>query len=87
MKELMLVISTALSLIPQILALVKAIECPGSGPDKLALVLNFVHVAFDELAPELKKLIGGEKIISFTTKVVALIVAFLNKVGVFSKSS
>jgi hypothetical protein len=72
-------------LIPKIIEMVKAVELPGNGADKLAIIVNFVHTAFEELAPELLSVISGDKIKAFTVRVVGIIVGFLNKVGVFAK--
>lgn len=79
-------IQMALSIVPQIIALVKAVELPGNGPAKLAAVIEIVKAAYAMIPPELAQAIGIEKVEAFVTKVVSVVVALLNKAKVFESS-
>lgn len=87
MANLLKILQLALSLVPLVINLVKAIEMPGSGPDKAAAIVNIVRAALEIVPEELKGLIGLEKIEAFVQKVINIVVAFLNKTGVFEHSS
>ena len=66
--------------------IVRAIEVPGFGAEKLGLVTKVVAETFNLLPPDVKKQIGGDKIDTFVRKLIEYIVSFFNTVGVFSKS-
>jgi hypothetical protein len=75
----------AVALVPVIIETVKAIEVPGHGADKAATVVAVITAAFEELAPDVKATLGIDHIQAFTTRIIDIVVAFLNKVGVFNK--
>jgi len=75
----------ALNLIPAIKELITAIEVPGYGPDKLKAVVELTKAAFEIIPDDLKASIGLDKVETFVTKVVTILVQYLNAVGVFKK--
>jgi hypothetical protein len=87
MKTVLLVLQTALGIIPNVIDIIKAVEIPGNGAAKLATVTSIVIAAFEELAPEIKAMIGADKLASFAGKIVNIIVGFLNAVGILKKSA
>lgn len=86
MSSILLALQLALGLVPSIIDTVKAIETPGNGADKAATVINIVKTGISELAPDLQSKIGVDKLTSFVSKTIDIIVGFLNKVGVFKAS-
>lgn len=76
-------LTLALSIVPQIIALVKSLELPGNGPLKLETLLEIVKAAYAFIPAEVAKALGIEKLETFVTKVVSLVVALLNKAGIF----
>jgi hypothetical protein len=85
LKDTLVVLQLALQLLPTIMNIVRAIEVPGFGAEKLALITKTVTEAFNLLPPDVKKQIGGDKIDSFVKNLVSYIVTFFNAVGIFSK--
>ena len=83
MSTFITALKTMLALIPSILDIIKAIEVPGNGAAKLAAVTQIVLAAFEALPEEILKLIGGDKISAFISKIVSILVTFLNAIGVF----
>lgn len=66
---------------------VKAVEIPGNGAEKLAVVIELVKAAWEEVVPaEIKKVLGLEQIEKFVKVVVEIVVKFLNLTKVFTKS-
>lgn len=85
LKTALMVLQLAISLIPSIVELVKAVEIPGYGPDKFKLVVGAIRDAFDILPDDIKSQIGLNKVEDFAGKLVNRIVEFLNATGVFQK--
>lgn len=83
LKTSFIVVQLALSLIPDIIALVKAIETTGNGPLKLKAVIDFIKAAFDLTPDDVQKAIGMDRVEAFATKVIGIIVAYLNAIGLF----
>jgi hypothetical protein len=85
LKDTLVVIQIALGLLPTIMNIVKQIEVPGFGAEKLGLITKTVAEAFNLLPADVRKQIGGDKLEVFVKKVVEYIVTFFNVTGVFSK--
>lgn len=77
------ILKIALSMIPAVIDLVKAIEVPGNGQAKLKAAQEFILAAFELLPDDIMEIITKEKILSFATAIISAIVNFLNLVGVF----
>lgn len=77
----------ALALIPAIKELISAIEVPGHGPEKLKTVVELVKAAYEIIPDDLKAAIGLDRVEVFVTKVVTVLVAYLNAVGVFRRTN
>lgn len=73
----------ALALIPAIKELIAAIEVPGHGPEKLKTVVELVKECYAIIPDELKLAIGLDKVETFVTKVVTILVSYMNAVGLF----
>lgn len=86
MSNFILALRTALAIIPEIINIIKALEVPGFGAEKLAAVVKIVLAAVDALPEELQKIIDASKFGAFIEKVVSIIVSLLNAVGIFKKS-
>lgn len=86
-QTILVTIQIAISLVPHIIEVVKAVETPGFGPEKLALVVSTIKEAFNLLPSEVLQKIGADRLESFVVKVVGFVVTFLNKVGVFKTGS
>ena len=80
------ILQIALGIVPAVIDMVRAIEVPGNGQAKLKVIQDFIAAAFDMLPEDVKVLIGGEKLKSFATTVIGLVVSFLNLVGGFKKA-
>lgn len=76
-------LTIALSIVPMIIEMVKAVELPGNGPAKLATIIEIVKAAWGLIPEEAAKAIGLDKIEVFVTKVVNVVVLLLNAAGVF----
>jgi hypothetical protein len=87
MGNFILALRTLLQLVPTILELIKAVEVPGFGVEKLETVIGLVLAAFDVLPDEVRKLIPVDTVKLFITKAVAVIIAFYNAVGIFKRST
>ena len=79
-------ITLALGIVPAIIELVKAVEIPGRGADKAAVVIDLVKAAFELVPEELKNLVGLDKVELFVRRTIDVVVAFLNRVGIFQKT-
>lgn len=79
------IVTLLLSLVPQILSIIQAVEKPGNGADKAATVTQLVIAGFDVVPDDLKKEIGLDKVQGFVQKVIDIAVGFLNKIGAFKK--
>ena len=81
LKDVVLIVQTAISLLPNILALVTQLEAevsvPGFGAEKLGLIIATVKEAFALLPDNLQSKIGADKIEKFVTNVVGFIVAMV----------
>lgn len=73
----------ALNLIPAIKAIITEIETPGFGPEKLKTVIELVKASYEIIPDDLKAAIGLAKVETFVTKVVTILVAYLNATGLF----
>lgn len=82
-KKALAYIQLAIGIIPMIIELVKAVEIPGNGPAKLAAVVELVKAAYSLIPEDVAKALGIDKLETFVTKVVNIIVSFLNSTGVF----
>lgn len=86
MKQTLMILQLALGIIPQIVEIVKAVEVPGHGAEKLNLVGALVEQAFTTLPSDIQEAIGATKIGNYARQIVGLIVPFLNITGVFTKA-
>jgi hypothetical protein len=77
----------ALGIVPQIVEVVKAIEVPGRGTEKLGVITALLQAAFDVLPDGLKAQIEANKIASFAVTVTRIVVDYLNATGVFARSA
>ena len=84
--EAITILKIALSLVPQALDIVKAVETPGNGAAKAQTVGALIAAAFDLLPPDVGKLIGADKLKTFTQSIIGTLVGFLNLVGAFKKT-
>jgi hypothetical protein len=83
-------ISTAqflLGIIPHIISIAQAIETPGNGTDKAATVVQLVVTAVESLPAALASKLHLQSIEAFANKVLTIVVAFFNKVGLFQHST
>jgi len=87
MSNIIQALRVALSVIPEVINIIKAVELPGSGADKAAAVLQIVTAAFQTLPADVASAIGLDKVQAFASKVIDIVVGFLNKVGVFKKTA
>lgn len=87
MSNFILALRTALAIIPEIINIIKALEVPGFGAEKLQAVIAIVLEAVGAMPEELKALLDASKFGSFVSKIVSIVVTFLNAVGVFKKST
>ncbi len=87
MQNILNVFRLAMALVPLIVETVKAVEIPGNGADKSAAVLQIVLAGLDGIAPDLAQLFGIDKLTSFINKVINIVVALLNKAGIFNTST
>lgn len=85
-KNTLATLQIAIGLLPVIIDAVKAVEMPGWGPEKLALVVTTVKEGFNVLPQDVLTKIGADKLEGFVSKVVGYVVSFLNKVGAFKNS-
>lgn len=85
MSKYLNVVTLLLSLVPQIIAMVKAIELPGNGADKAAAVISIVKETLTVLPEDLRKLIGADKVEGWLSTIISIVVNFLNKTGYFPK--
>lgn len=86
MGNLLLALRTALAIIPQVIECIKAIEVPGNGAAKAAVIIKIIDAAFDLLPEEVKKVLDMSRVGQYAQKVVDLIVTFLNATGYFKHS-
>lgn len=82
-QQAIVYLKLGLAIVPEIIDLIKKIELPGNGPDKLALLLQIVGEAWELVPEELRKVLGLATVQRFVEKVTGYIVIFLNKFGVF----
>ena len=87
MKQTLQAIQLAMALVPAILDAIRAIEIPGNGADKASAVVQIVLAALDSLAPDLAAAVGLDKVTAFIHKAIDILVAFLNKVGIFKTTA
>ena len=87
MKSIIQAVQLALALIPQIIELIKSIELPGNGAAKAKVIIELVKAALELVPDDLVKLLGAEKVVAFVQRVIDIIIAFLNSVGLFRKSA
>ncbi|HEY6331738.1 MAG TPA: hypothetical protein VI756_20595 [Blastocatellia bacterium] len=83
-------ISTAqflLGIIPHIISIAEAIETPGNGTDKAATVVQLVVAAVQSLPESLASKLHLQSIEAFANKVLTIVVAFFNKVGLFQHTT
>ena len=85
MNNILLALRTALAIIPEVIAAIKAIEVPGNGAAKAAVVVQIIIEAFNLLPEEVLAAINLSKVAGFAQKVISIVVGFLNAVGVFKK--
>ena len=85
MGNIIKIIQLALAIIPGIIELVKAIELPGNGADKAAVVLALAKAALELVPDDLAKLIGLDKVEGFIGRVIDIVVGFMNTIGAFKK--
>lgn len=79
-------IKTGLSLLPLIVELIKAIELPGNGEEKKQTVISLALEAIKGLAPDLLKDLDLDKLRSYLSAAIDIIVALFNRTGIFKKS-
>lgn len=79
------VLQIAIGLIPTIIPLVKSIETPGFGEEKLQVIKTSVIASLKLLPDDVQAEIKADKIEAFTETVVNTIVSFLNITGAFKK--
>lgn len=84
-RKVLMYLQLALGLVPQIIELVKAVELPGNGPQKLATVIEIVKAAWELIPEEIAQVIGLAKVEAFVAKVVPIIVMLFNAAGIFKK--
>lgn len=84
-KKVLGYLQLAIGLVPQIIELVKAVELPGNGAQKLATVIEIVKAAWQLIPDELGHAVGLDKVEAFVAKIVPVIVQLLNAAGVFRK--
>ena len=87
MANFLLALKTALAVIPEVIAIIKAIESPGGGPQKLSAVVQIVMEALGALPDELKGLINASTFGKYVEKVVGIVVTLFNSLGIFSKKA
>jgi hypothetical protein len=85
LKKALLYVQLAIGLIPSIVDLVKQFELPGNGPAKAQAVLEIVKATWLIVPEEVQKQLGLDKLEAFVTKVVPVIVTYLNAFGIFKK--
>ena len=85
-KKALAQMQLTLGLIPDIIALVKSVEIPGNGPEKLSVVTDLIALCWDMIPDAVKQAIGLQKVEDFVVKVVNRVVEFLTKAGVFKTS-
>lgn len=85
MKNALLVLQLALGLVPSVLAVIQAVEVPGSGAAKLETVSGIILAAFELLPEDIRRQIGADKILPFAKQVISLLVTLLNVTGQFKK--
>lgn len=85
LKDTLVVLQLVMSLLPTIMNVVRQIEVPGYGSEKLGLITKTIAAGIELLPVDVKKQIGVDKVEAFAKKVVEYIVSFFNTVGVFGK--
>ena len=70
------------ALVPQIIDIIRAIEIPGNGADKLALVKDIIRAIIETLPEDIAGALKG-KLDWLLDRIVGAVVGFLNKVGIF----
>jgi hypothetical protein len=85
-KKALAIVQIAMGIIPQIIELVKAVEVGGHGPEKADAVGKLIKAALELMPETLRTSLGIDRIEAFATRVITIVVSFLNAVGVFQKT-
>jgi hypothetical protein len=78
-------VKTIMSIYPELMELIKAVETPGNGAAKLEIVLGLVVPIFEALPDNIKEMLGGANLKQLLTGAINAIVAFFNLTGIFKK--
>ena len=77
----------ALGIVPELIALIKAVELSGNGAAKATAVAELVKAALNLVPEELVKIVHIDKIDGFVRRAIDVVVGLLNAAGAFKKSA